>query len=274
MIIDGKKIAQLIQNELKETITDVGVSSRMGIIYVGNNPVIDSFIRIKKKFGESIGVSVEVYRFDEKIAEELLIDEINTIISQYTVTDGLIVQLPLPNHINQTRILNSIPTSMDIDVLSEESFSLFRDQLLDMVPPVLAAIQYVLSYASVDIRSGKVVLVGLGRLVGIPTSVWLDQLGVSHTIIEEDSDNIDEALASASIIITGAGDPHFITPSMVSKGVVVIDAGTSGAGARVLGDCDPAVAQSARLFTPTPGGLGPLTVAMLFRNLVIKLSYV
>jgi methylenetetrahydrofolate dehydrogenase (NADP+)/methenyltetrahydrofolate cyclohydrolase len=266
-LVSGKKRAQLIQSELKETIEDHGIEPQFHIIYIGNNPVIDTYLAYKERYAERLGVRVHIHRFPPDIRQEEIDREIDTIVA---TNEPCIVQLPLPPQLNRQNILDRIPVSLDVDVLSSESRRQYQQGKLDILPPVTASIVDVLSYYDVSLEGKEIVVVGDGDLVGKPITIWFDLHGYTYTSIDNSNTDTERitALQKADIIISGAGVPGLIQPEDVRDGVIVIDAGTSEEDSIIKGDCNPRVAQKASLFTPVPGGIGPLTIAMLYRNVI------
>lgn len=272
MIIDGKKIAEEIKQELKEKVSLLSKKPILSIVYVGSDPAVDSFIRIKKRFGEEIGVQVDVRRFEGSISQNELQDEIKKLSKK---SDGIIVQLPLPFDFDTDEVLSVIPMDKDIDVLSKEAVQAFSLGELSIPPPVIGAVKEIFDQYKIDLGGKSIVVIGEGRLVGAPVILWLRSIGVKPEVLNEESENIGETLNDANVIISGAGSPGIIKPEMLKEGVVLIDAGTSTAGLstklgvnRIVGDADPDCASKCSIFTPVPGGIGPITVAMLFRNLI------
>ncbi len=161
---------------------------------------------------------------------------------------------------------NAIPPQLDVDVLSDDAFQLFAQNNFPAIPPVPAAMWYILKRNNVKIEGANVVLIGGGRLVGKPAGVLFERLGAKVTTLIK-GDSLDPT-KEADIIISGAGVPALLKPDMVKEGVVIIDGGTSESSGKVVGDADPACALKASVFTPVPGGVGPIAVTEIFANLV------
>lgn len=267
MVINGKQYAEEIQASLMREIAKSSHTLSFHIIYVGSDPVIDNFIHYKKKFGSELGIEVVVHRFEETIE----MAELKNAIKEITpLATAMIVQLPLPAHLDTQLVLDSIPASKDVDVLARHTRELFVDRQTLLIPPVTAAVIQVLEKNSILLENKKIVIVGNGNLVGYPTTLWLKREGYSYDLITEASDETERntLLMNADIIISGVGIPSLITPSMINDGVVCIDAGTSESGKKIQGDFHPDCAEKALLFTPVPGGIGPLTIALLYQNII------
>lgn len=267
-LLDGKKLTGKIFEEIKGEIQKRAEKLRLAIIVVGKNSVGEKFIREKKKKGEDLGIDVRVYPFDESITTNELRKRIAEIVHEKRNT-GVIIQLPLPSHMNQQYILNAIPPEKDVDMLSARAVGNFAVGKSRVSPPVAGAIRTFFNEYAIDYRSKHTVILGAGNLVGKPAALWLTNEKATFSMIEKNFDGAKELLARADIIISGIGSPKYVTGDMVKDGVIVIDAGTSESEGKVSGDVDfDSVSQKASYITPVPGGIGPLTVAMIFKNLV------
>lgn len=266
MIIDGKKIAQDIQESLKQKVEVLGTAPVLAIVVVGENPVIESFVRIKKEFAEKLGVHVEEHRFSSSISTDKLLKKVEELSLDESV-HGIVVQLPLPPEVDTEAIFGAIPASKDVDVLSKEGQVLFETGELDILPPVTGAIREIISREGMQIKEKKAVVVGNGKLVGYPTAVWLKREGVDVTTLTRNSGDTKEKIKQADMLVLGAGSPGMILPDMIKEGAALFDAGTSEDKGRLIGDANKVCADKCSIFTPVPGGIGPITVAVLFQNL-------
>ncbi len=265
-IIDGKNIRDSIKEKIiSELASFSGNKPKLVLFRVGENPVIDIFVRAKKKFGDSMGIEVDIQIFPDSISENDLIEKIKSF-SKPNI--GIVVQLPLPKHIDSKNILNSIPVGNDVDMLSEGALSLLARGESAILPPVVGAINEIFLLENVNLSSSKIVVIGRGKLVGEPAILWLKSLGVEPTVITRSTEDIFEKIASADIVISGAGQPGLVHGDNIKEGSIMIDAGTSELAEKLVGDIDESVLGKASLYTPVPGGIGPITVAILFRNLL------
>jgi methylenetetrahydrofolate dehydrogenase (NADP+)/methenyltetrahydrofolate cyclohydrolase len=268
ILLDGKKLAEKILSELKEEIARLGKKPRLAVVSVGENAASQKFIEQKKKKAEEIGVEVNISYFSAGISESDLKENISRLAADNSV-DGLIIQLPLPEKFNMQEILDMIPPEKDLDLLSSASWANFIVGSFSILPPVAGAIKAIFEEYGIDYKHAYTVVVGNGKLVGKPVAAWLKNEGATFAVIDENTENISGVIQSGDIVITGVGKPNLITAEMIKDGAVVIDAGTSESGGKVVGDVDfGSVAPQASYITPVPGGVGPLTVAMLFKNLV------
>jgi methylenetetrahydrofolate dehydrogenase (NADP+)/methenyltetrahydrofolate cyclohydrolase len=212
-----------------------------------------SYLKIKARSAEGAGCDFEETRS----------------LAPSSRADALVVQLPLPSDVDLVSILNAIPLEQDADVLSSAAREKFeRMDAGALLPPVVAAVREIFEKYEVVVQGKKAVVIGAGFLVGAPCATWLREQGAEVSVVTTTSGNLAEALKDADIIISGAGSPHFIKPDMLQQEVVLIDAGTSESNGEIAGDADPACAPMCSLFTPVPGGIGPLAVACLFENVV------
>lgn len=260
MIIDGKKIAE----EKLQEISLKSMSLRICFISFFHNTASEKFMSIKSKIATSLGIESEILRPGTTSTAEA-IEYIKDIEKDY---DGIVVQLPLIQGMDSELILNAIPTSKDIDALNFESRRLFSEGKTQRMPPVVWAIVEIFKAGKVDLNLKKIVLLGKGRLVGMPLAQYFDLNSISYKQLDINTPKIQTQtlLKEADIIISGIGVAHFIKPEMIKENTVLIDAGTSELDGKIAGDFDPKCAQKAEIFTPVPGGVGPLTVAGLFKN--------
>lgn len=265
-ILDGKALAERMYEEMKPLARGRNLS--LGIILVGENAASEKFIEEKKKRGEVLEIDVRTYTFPVFESTRSLRKKIADLVKK-TGHDGYIIQLPLPEGINTQYILNTIPEAKDVDVLNQKSVGAFAVGRSKAVPPVVGAIQALLQSESIELMGKKIAVVGAGRLVGGPVALWLTSQDLPFTVLTYTSPDIHEELKKADIIISGAGSPGLIRGDMVKNGVALIDAGTAVAEGKVKGDVDAeSLADHEGFLAPVPGGVGPLTVAYLFKNLL------
>ncbi len=269
MIINGKQLAQERIEQLARIFSTRPKVSTLHIINMGRSPVTDQFIGIKERYAQRIGVATQVHYIDAESSQDTLEENIEAIKANASQGDAIIIQLPLPDHIDKQKMLNLVPFEYDIDVLNQEHYEAFSQGTTLMIPPVAGAIWCVLATYHLIHKDARIVIVGSGRLVGIPVAKILERGGFSCAVIDKHTPPRDrkDLLRTADIIITGAGDPWFLEPDDIQEGVILIDAGTSESENTMKGDIHPDCYVKARAYTPVPGGIGPLTVAMLFDNM-------
>lgn len=267
-LLDGKKLSQKILEELRGKMKQIAKKVRLAVIVVGSDPATQSFISQKRKVGESIGIDVRLFPFPETITTNELRKRIAEIVHEKKNT-GVITQLPLPASISTQYILNAIPPEKDVDVLSARSLGNFTTGKSIVLPPIVGAVKAFFEEYQIDYKNKYIVVLGAGNLVGRPMALWLLNEKATFSVVRSSTKNPEEFLSKADIIISGIGKPRFVTGDMIKDGVVVIDAGTSEAEGKLVGDVDfDSVSQKALCITPVPGGIGPVTVAILFQNLI------
>jgi methylenetetrahydrofolate dehydrogenase (NADP+)/methenyltetrahydrofolate cyclohydrolase len=268
MIIDGKAIAADVEEQVRRALTKCSVTPTLAIVVVGKDPVVESFVRIKKRMGERLNIIVVERYFPETISGEALKKSIEDIGNSPDV-GGIVIQLPLPAHIDTQAMLDAVPVEKDIDMLSRASVASFARGDARILPPIAGAIQEILERAQVSVVGREVLVLGYGRLVGVPASIFMRHNHAHVTVIDREISDLASHVRESSVIISGVGKQGLVTPEMLSPSTVLIDAGTSEAGGKIVGDADPRCAEIASIFTPVPGGVGPIAVAMIFKNLCI-----
>ncbi len=260
MIVDGRAIASDILKEVRASLA--GRVPVVRAVVLAPSPATESYLSIKKARAEEGGMSLEVVRLADDAGTDAVIDAVRA-----PGAHSVIVQLPLPERIDTDAVLAAIPLEQDADVLSPAAYARFEQGAEGaLVPPVAGAVAEVLARAGIDAAGKRAVVVGQGKLVGRPAIALLRRLGADTIAVLKETPDPGRILREADIVISGAGQAHFITKDMVKPGAVLIDAGTSESGGAIAGDLDPACAETASVFTPVPGGIGPIAVAMLFRN--------
>ncbi|GMU74424.1 MAG: bifunctional protein FolD [Candidatus Campbellbacteria bacterium] len=264
MLIDGRHIGADVRNKVATAFAHSKKNLTLGVLSIGGDAVTEQFIRIKKKAADAIGIPVIDVALPEEVSTDDVLRALTDLIAR---TNAVVVQLPLPAHVDRARIFSALPASHDVDCLGDEARASFENGG-PLLPPVVAACKEILERYSVAVAGKSVVVVGRGVLVGAPAAKWFSRQGAAVNVLDE-NDSIAVYTQSADIIVLGAGHPGLLKPDMIQKGVVVLDAGTSESGGRVIGDADPACAEKALLLTPVPGGVGPVAVAKIFENLLI-----
>lgn len=259
MFIDGRAIRDELQTQLATRVAKLPVPPHLSIIACQPTLETKTFIAKKTAMAEAIGVTVTRYDVPADSTLESLSELVTECVQN---SDGIIMQLPFP-HLSSDSLLALIPSSHDVDVSRYDGTDKY------VLPPVIGAIHEISERHDL-VWSGKTVaIVGYGRLVGKPAAVYATMRGANLKVLTIDSPNKADILKTADIIILGAGATGLLTASMVKEGVVVFDAGTSEEAGVLRGDADQNVALKASLFTPVPGGIGPITVAVLLQNLVL-----
>ncbi|MEK7479430.1 MAG: bifunctional 5,10-methylenetetrahydrofolate dehydrogenase/5,10-methenyltetrahydrofolate cyclohydrolase [Patescibacteria group bacterium] len=266
MIINGKKISQEIIAELKQTPAP---KKFLAVFLVGDDSASASFVEQKEKTARELGVDLRMYRYPADISQDKLRREVGKVTAHKTC-GGAIVQLPLPKHLNRHYVLNAIPREKDVDVLGERALGAFYTGRNPIMPPPVATVETIIRLTNLELKNLKTAVVGLGFLIGKPIAEWLKGKTKELYCLDEKSDLT--ILKEADLVISGTGHAGLIRPDMLKQGAGVIDFGyAKGPGGVLLGDFDSSKltnVQTNRLafYTPTPGGTGPIVVALLFRN--------
>lgn len=260
MFVDGKAIAKDMYEALRLEVEKATRAPRLGILTCAPTFETEKYLAIKQKKASEVGIQTRVVTLSGDVSEDTLLAHLATLVSE---SDGVVVQLPLPAHISTDTVLAAIPPSHDVDALNPETTA--------VLSPVVGAIGEIIKVHEVPIYEKHVVVIGSGKLVGLPASRWFSEHGAGVSIVTKDTLDISYYTKNADIIVSGAGVPGLIVPQMVKEGVVILDAGTSEDGGMLKGDVDPACGEKASLLTPVPGGIGPVTIAVLLRN-VVELS--
>ncbi len=258
MIVDGRSIAKEIYREVANQVTHLDVRPHLTVFTCAPNFETQKYLTLKMRKAREVGIGINVIEFPEDITTA---DVITSIMHACMQTDGVIVQLPFPEHIAIDEVLQVIPPSCDVDVVN-------YDGTQDILPPVVGAINEIAARHDVLFTAQKVAVIGHGRLVGKPAALWARRQGANVEVVTRETGDIKVALQSAHILILGAGDAHMVTPDSISDNVIIFDAGTSEDAGELKGDAHPDCASKASLMTPVPGGIGPVTVAILLRNVV------
>ena len=267
-ILDGRKIADKIKQRLKMQVKKMKHKPGLAVVYIGNDPVSLSYIRAKEKAAKDIGIDFLFCKLSVRVFEKKVLNLIQEL-NQNEKVSGIIVQLPLPAHLPKKDILNAIALEKDVDVLSDKVRELFSSGKSVFVPPPAGAVLEFLKTAKRPLEKSTVVVVGRGMLVGEPVAMLLKQRAKKLIICDRKTKNLSIETKKADILISAVGKPNLIKKEMVKKGAVVIDAGTAKYKGKIVGDVDFAdVSPKTSYITPVPGGVGPVTVAMLLENAV------
>ncbi|MCK9351939.1 MAG: bifunctional 5,10-methylenetetrahydrofolate dehydrogenase/5,10-methenyltetrahydrofolate cyclohydrolase [Candidatus Paceibacterota bacterium] len=266
MIFNGKEFAQKVKNELKEEFSKLAKKPELHIVSVGDDPSSKSYLRMKIRSAEDVGAGIVIHHFSDDILQEELLKEVKRIAADPDA-DGIIVQLPLPAAIDTELILNAIPPEKDPDILSERSWNLFESEKISLIPPTPGAMIEILHKNNITLKGKNVVILGRKRLIGKPIRICAEREKANITVLHSGTGDPTPYLLKADIILCGANKPHIVKPEMIKKDAVIVDGGTCELDGKIVGNADPACAEKCALFTPVPGGVGPVTAVVLFQNL-------
>lgn len=271
-VIDGKKISQEIKDELKEKVAQLKAQGReicMAVIQVGNDPASSVYVNNKKKACEYIGIQSLAYELAEETTQEELLDLIQEL-NQKPEVNGILVQLPLPKHIDEEKVLLAIDPAKDVDgfhPVNVGNLSIGRPGFVSCTP---AGIIQLLKRSGIAIEGKECVVLGRSNIVGKPMAMLLLRENGTVTVCHSRTKNLKEITKRADILIVAIGKPKFVDASFVKEGAVVIDVGIHRKeNKKLCGDVDfEDVAPHTAAITPVPGGVGPMTIAMLMYNCV------
>ena len=271
-LIDGKKISQQIKDELKEKVAAMkseGKEIGMAVIQVGNDPASSVYVGNKKKACEYIGIHSESYELPEETTQEELI----TLIGKLNDDDrihGILIQLPVPKHIDEDTVIKAISPRKDVDGFHPQSVGALSIGQKGFVSCTPAGIIQLLKRINVDIEGKECVVIGRSNIVGKPMALLLLRENGTVTVTHSKTRDLKEVCRRADILVVAVGRPKMIDASYVKEGAVVIDVGIHrDENNRLCGDVDfESVEQVASAITPVPGGVGPMTIAMLMNNCV------
>ena len=286
-LIDGKKISTHIKENLKLEIDKIKDNfprtPHLVVVLVGNNPASLSYVKAKEKACDLVGIRCHVERLEDNVSEEALINYIEKL-NQDEDIDGMIVQLPLPKNLNEEKIIQTISPLKDVDGLNNENLGLLASGEPRFVPATPLGVQTMINEINFSTEGSKIVIIGRSKLVGIPLALLMSSKtskgNATVTICHSKSNDIRSHTLEADIVIVATGFPHTLTKDMVKKGSIVIDVGVNRIedkskknGFRLIGDSDfEEIIDIASKITPVPGGVGPMTIAMLLEN-VTKAFY-
>lgn len=268
VIIDGRQISKDVLSNVKEEISSLPFVPVFCDILVGENPVSLQYVNMKRKKAEEIGIRFHEASFPSTISTEDLINEIQKI-NKIPNMCGVIVQLPLPESLDQEKVLDAVDPLLDVDCLGTITSERFYNGNLNIVPPTALACIFILDSLNVNLQDKKIVIAGLGKLVGKPVAALLNSRNLNIEIVRSKTENKEKILKEADVIISGMGNSNYIKGDMIKKGAILIDAGSSESNSGIIGDVDlESVKGIASFVSPVPGGVGPITVAMLFKNVL------
>jgi methylenetetrahydrofolate dehydrogenase (NADP+)/methenyltetrahydrofolate cyclohydrolase len=259
MIVDGNKIAKSLLTDLAERVETMSQKPTLTVLACEPNFETRKYLDLKKSKAENLGINIKVHILENGSSTTAFLTAVKNAVGN---SNGIIVQLPLPIHINTKEVLKSIPATHDVDAFS------YGSEVSLVLPPVVGAINIIGLTHQLIWKDKKVVIFGSGRLVGLPAAIYAKSQGSKVTVISETSTEVHLETITADIIILGAGKANLLKSDMVKEGVVVFDAGASEDGGLLVGDASPEVSIKAAIFTPVPGGIGPVTIAVLFSNLL------
>lgn len=267
-IIDGKAIRDEILQELKKEIKKCMIKPCLAVIQVGNDEASNSYIKAKENACHNIGIYFKHIKFNEDTKEIEIINKIIELNNDEYV-DGILIQLPLPEKFNTDKLINFIARNKDVDGLTDINLGKLFNKKNGLVSCTPQGIIELLEHEKIEITGKNVVIVGRSNLVGKPLIGLLLNKDATVTICHSKTNNLKEHTKNADILIVAVGKKHFITSDMIKKDAIIIDVGINKENNKLYGDVDfKNVKELASKITPVPGGVGPMTVAMLMKNVL------
>ena len=275
-IIDGKKIANNICAELKSVVQELnkdGETITLAVVLVGENPASKIYVANKRKTCNEIGIISREYNLPQTTTENELLKLIDDLNSSNEV-DGILVQLPLPAHINEKNVIERIHPEKDVDSFSEVNIGKLVTKNYRFLPCTPAGIIEILRHENIEISGKHCVILGRSNIVGKPLALLMLNNDATVTICHSKTKNLQDICKQADILIAAIGQPRSIKSDMIKPGAIVIDVGINrDASGKICGDVDfENVKDAASYITPVPGGVGPMTVAMLMKNVIAAKS--
>ncbi|HEX2434424.1 MAG TPA: bifunctional 5,10-methylenetetrahydrofolate dehydrogenase/5,10-methenyltetrahydrofolate cyclohydrolase [Gaiellaceae bacterium] len=270
-LMDGAALAARIRQELKDEIAELGHIG-LATILVGDDPASDIYIRYKHRAADEVGIEAIDNRLPATTPEADVLELVEELNDESAV-DGILVQTPLPDHIDEARVMRTIEPIKDVDGLNPFSAGQLYLGQQTLAPATPLGVMQLLEEYEIPTTGARAVVVGRSTLVGKPLSMLLLQANATVTICHSRTQDLARHTRDADILVAAAGSPRLITADMVKQGAAVIDVGITRTPEGLLGDVDPAVADVAAFLTPVPGGVGPMTIAALLRNAVRAARY-
>lgn len=268
-LINGKEIARKIEEEIKKSPLPPFSKERnyqggLGVILVGDNPASHLYVKLKEKAAKRVGIKFEKNIYPENISEEKIIKKIKGFNNDSEIT-GIIIQLPLPKHLNTDKIIATIDPQKDADGYHPENLKKFQEGEFDFFPPVLGAVIECLKYTGANLKEKTVAMFSNSEIFPIPYLAYFKKNAKKFNVCSPQKTG--ECLLTGDIVITAIGKKHYLKSHLVKPGAIVVDIGIIKENNRVYGDADAkSLEEKVAWLTPVPGGIGPITVACLLKN--------
>ncbi len=272
IVMKGKPVAEKLTEGLRSEVE--GLAAKTGrppglaVVLVGEDPASQVYVRIKERTAKKLGILTFDHRIPENLDQGDLLDLISRLNSDPAV-DGILIQLPLPGHLNEQEALRAVALDKDVDVFHPENFGRMALKQGILRPCTPAGVIEMLKHYEIEIEGKSVALIGRSKIVGLPLSLLLLHENATITVCHSRTSDIGAVTREADIVVAALGRPKFLTADMVKEDAVVVDIGINRVDEKLVGDCDyDALVGKVSAITPVPGGVGPMTVAMLMANTV------
>lgn len=268
-MIDGKALAESIQQQLKEEIITKNLSPNLAVVLVGDDSASQIYVNLKKKACHQVGIEFHEYLLDADCIEERVLEVIN-FLNKDNNTDAILIQLPLPKKFDTDKIIQTMSPAKDVDGFHPQNIEKFLTNQSGFIPGLSLGIFKLIASTEENLQNKQAVIIAKSDIFYRPLAKLLNDQGASTTIAHPDDKDIKTKTLQADVLVAAAGQPFFVTGDMVKEDAIIIDVGTNKIDNNyVVGDVDySAVFQKASHITPVPGGVGPMTVAMLLHNTV------
>ncbi|MEE1060700.1 MAG: bifunctional methylenetetrahydrofolate dehydrogenase/methenyltetrahydrofolate cyclohydrolase FolD [Ruminococcus sp.] len=272
-IIDGKKVSAEVKEEVRKQVEQLqaehGITPGLAVVIVGDDPASRVYVNNKKKACEVVGFKSEEYALPAETTQEELLELVHTLNEKKDI-NGILVQLPLPKHLDDKAVIEAINPQKDVDAFHAVNVGKIMLGEYDFLPCTPAGVMEMLHNYNIDVNGKNCVVIGRSNIVGKPMAMLLLHENATVTICHSRTQNLAEVCARADILVAAVGKPKFVTPDMVKEGAVVIDVGMDrDENGKLCGDVDfEAVKEKCSYITPVPGGVGPMTIAMLMKNTI------
>ncbi len=269
VIMDGKSLQLEVIDNLKREVEELSSKPRLVIIQVGHDGPSNKYIEQKKIVGSKIGIEIIHINYEEDVTEDVIISKIEELNDNPTV-NGIMVQLPLPNHLDSEKIIDRIDPLKDVDGLTTLNTGLLFDNKRCLVPCTALGVMDIIDKYNINLEGKHVVLVGRSTLIGKPLIACMLKRNATVTVTHSKTVNLGSITRQADVLVVGVGIPKFIKANMVKDGSIVIDVGTNYVNEKLVGDVDfDEVKDKTSYITPVPNGVGRMTVSSLMKNVII-----
>ncbi len=269
-ILDGKFVANKLKQRVKNEVDVLTVKPGLAVISIGDDPASQLYVKLKRKICDELGIHVDEYHFENTVTQEEVLDLIDKL-NESELIHGILVQTPVPYHLNILEIFNRISPKKDVDGFNPENAGRLAQGQESFVPCTPLGIMHILEEYNIDIEGKNCVVIGRSNIVGRPMAQLLINANGTVTVCHSKTRNIEEITKLADILIVAVGKPHFIKADMVKENAVVVDVGINriDGSNKIVGDVDyENVKGKCSFITPVPGGIGPMTIITLMENLV------
>ena len=272
ILLDGKKVSEEIQLSLKcrvDSLVEQNITPGLGVVLVGNREDSMKYVKAKRKVCRGLGIHFFLKEFDENVSEDEFINEIEKINNNSNI-HGILVQLPLPMNLNKEKIVNTISVNKDVDGFHIiNAGKLFLNHEKQFVPCTPLGCMELIDYYGIDTEGLNITIIGSSDIVGLPLSMMLLQRGATVTICHIRTKDVKQHTKNADLVVSCCGVPHLVKNDWLKEGVIVIDIGMNMLDGKLVGDVDfLSVKDKCQYITPVPGGVGPMTIAMLVKQVV------